>query len=57
VNPLFYDALYNMACTYASMGNKEQVSNTLSKLIKLNASYKEKISQEPLFKDYAILYQ
>ena len=57
VKPNYFDAIYNMACTYAFMGNKEKVSDTLSKLIKLDISYKDTLSKDPLFKDCVILYQ
>jgi hypothetical protein len=39
------------------MGNKEKVSTTLSELIQLNPSYKEKLSRDPLFKDYNISFK
>jgi len=45
-----------MACTYVFMGNKEKVSDALSKLIKLNTSYKDKLSKDPFFKDCDILH-
>lgn len=56
VKPDYFDALYNMACTYAFMGKKEKVSDTLSKLIKLDISYKDKLSKDPRFKDCDILH-
>ena len=56
IKPDYFDAIYNIACTYVFMGNKEKVSDALSKLIKLDNSYRDKLSKDPFFKDCDILH-
>lgn len=56
VKPDYFDALYNMAYPHAFMGKQEKVSDALSKFIKLDISYKDKLSKDPRFKDCDFLH-